>query len=489
MNYKGTVVNIDSDSPWHFFNDLDSFSNIQEKAEKYIEEYWNQGVTDLVFCIFAQASESFSDTFDYRGDKYYLKSENGIAVDYTNDERILPSKLLKDNNIDIFDIWIKHIKKGGINPWISVRMNDCHLWDAETSFLRSDFFYEARENGWLLPFGNVYNYAVEQVRTKMLSYIREQILRYDVYGLELDFTREMVYFDYKNNPECYLIMNDFMRIVKKICEDAAEKHGHPIKIMVRTARDMGECKEYGLDVLTWAKEGLIDAVVPSPHWATSDSDMPIDKWVEALSVYNIDVYSGIELKLNHWVGLNNSIETIKGLAVQYAAIGAKATYLFNYFKVGYKEYGRFEFLIFSTEQLKEIWRICSDEKLAREGVRRHIMTEQDDNTDRGYKGWEPLPKKVDGTVNFDVLTGEIYKNEKAVLYVGIDGDEPQISVNGKICSHSLDTEDAYIYTSKTFKCEKVLAVEFEGDETLKRQSVDVTGKNCTVKYIEIKVIG
>lgn len=486
MNYKGTVINIDSDSPWFFMrdNELD-YSNIEEKAEKYIEKYWNNGITDLVFCIFCQASESFSDVFEERAYKYDLEYENGIPVDYSDNFHIMVDKWLKVNKVDIFDIWINHTKKGGINPWISIRMNDVHLWDAKTSFLRSDFFYEARENGWLLPFGNVYNYSVEEVRTKMINYIKEQILRYDVYGLELDFTREMVLFDYKKYPESYLIMNDFMREVKGICEEAAEKHGHPIKIMVRTARDMYECKEYGLDVLTWAKEGMVDIVVPSSHWATTDSDMPIAKWVDALAPYNVEVYSGFEEKLNHWIGLFNNLETFKGFCVQYSSVGAQKRYLFNCFVVD----RNFKAVKYGGKDKNKIWQICSDERLARQGVRRHIMTEQNDNTDRGYKGWEPLPKQVNGTANFDILTGEIYKSEKATLYIGIDGEDAEISVNGKKYEYTEDTTDAYIHTSKSFKCEKVLAVEFDTDETLKRQSIDVASKNCNVKYIEIKVIG
>ena len=66
----------------------------------------------------------------------------------------------------------------------------------------------------------------------------------------------------------------------------------------------------------------------------------------------------------------------------------------------------------------------------------------------------------------------------------------KITVNGKEYSYSFDTKEAYIHISEKCKCEKVLAVEFTPDETLKRQSVEISSKKgCTVKYIEIKVIG
>lgn len=54
------------------------------------------------------------------------------------------------------ELWIAHCKEIGINPWISFRMGDCHCPDDETSFLRSDFFYTAKKNGWIL--GDDYGY-------------------------------------------------------------------------------------------------------------------------------------------------------------------------------------------------------------------------------------------------------------------------------------------------------------------------------------------
>jgi len=293
MSHNGVFINIDPNLTTFFMDELDladSTVDFNKKAEDYIGIYFNKGISDISLCVFEQSSITDSAVFSSRADKYDVTVENEINVDYKKDKRISYHKWLKDNNIDIFKIWFEHLKSGGINPWISFRMNDSHYHGEKTSFLRSDFFYTAKKKGWLLGdkvcrdpyFGECFDYSVPEIQTKMLSYISEQILRYDVYGIELDFVREIACFDYVSNPDCCTIMNDFMRKLRKITKEAEEKFNHPIKIMVRLTRDINESKLYGFDAVYWAENNLVDVIVPSSRWVATDSNMPIDKWVKAL---------------------------------------------------------------------------------------------------------------------------------------------------------------------------------------------------------------
>ena len=56
---------------------------------------------------------------------------------------------------------------------------------------------------------------MKEVRESMLAYLREQLSRYDVYGLELDFLREYHCFRYltADMGECRRIMLGFLREV------------------------------------------------------------------------------------------------------------------------------------------------------------------------------------------------------------------------------------------------------------------------------------
>ena len=141
------------------------------------------------------------------------------------------------------------------------------IFDNDTYLIRSQFYYTALKNGWVLGenygyYKGCYNYAVPEVREKMLSYIREQVTRYDVYGLELDFVREIQCFPHMtaDRVECTRIMNGFIRQVKAIVREAEAVHGHPVKIAIRVGRDMTHTLHYGLDPVYWAKEKLFDVL-------------------------------------------------------------------------------------------------------------------------------------------------------------------------------------------------------------------------------------
>ena len=70
---------------------------------------------------------------------------------------------------------------------------------------------------------------------------------------------------------CTGIMNGFIRSFKYIVKQAEEKFGHPIRITVRLTRDIDQSLRFGFDARTWAKEGLVDMIVPSPRWSNVDT--------------------------------------------------------------------------------------------------------------------------------------------------------------------------------------------------------------------------
>ena len=95
-------------------------------------------------------------------------------------------------------------------------MNDCHPKPLFLDEKIGHFKKTALDNGWMLGedygyFWSCYNYRFKQVRNIFLSYIEEQLSMYDVFGLELDFMREIQCFQYltDNMDECTEIMNGF----------------------------------------------------------------------------------------------------------------------------------------------------------------------------------------------------------------------------------------------------------------------------------------
>ena len=271
----------------------------------------------------------------FMGDIYDRTVENGIPVDWKDMPNQKFSHLLYyDFGIDLFSELFGYLKNHNCRYWLSFRMNDCHNGNVKTSNLRSDFFYTAKNNGWMV--GEKYGYwetcldfSIKQVREYTLSYIKEQLMRYDAYGVEWDFMREPVCFDYLERGDCCDIMNAFFRELKSAVNSAEEKWGHPIKINVRVTRDIGQNKIFGLDVHTWIKEKLVDSITVTPRFNITDSDMPIADWKKLVDGTGVELYAGIEI-LSYDIKMNDS-KVVAAYSKKYFYQGADKIYLFNYF--------------------------------------------------------------------------------------------------------------------------------------------------------------
>ncbi len=419
---NGVMINIDFCSSINpFINGLvDRGSVTEEDLYPMVDPYAGTQVTDLFINTFGQYSNTPSNVFTDAVDKYLQKEENGEAVDYTEWHHgfyLLHTEI----GIDPFDVWFRRTWEKGMRPWLSVRMNDCHYPDEKTSFLRGDFFYEAKNKGYMI--GNEYgyyrgclNYKYAEVRQKFLAYIHEQIERYDVYGLELDFQREIHCFDYIHEPECHQYMTMFLRDVKAQINACEKKWGHPIKIAIRLMRDIAQNKVFGFDVPTMTAEHLVDTIIVTPRFSTSDSNMPIREWVEMFP--DTDIVAGVEVCINR-VGDENwgSPEVVRGFAAYYMTQGSHGIYLYNYF---WPERGR----------IAEIYPTCGDIKTVVQYPRRHVVTYQD-IAPVGYEQWKPLPMIAE---NAEISIDIGVPSDVVSVVIGLDSESTvnaiELWVNG-----------------------------------------------------------
>ena len=426
------IVNADDSHWWGFFNDLAKNGAFDDGSmNAYVTQYAETGVTDIMFNIFCQSSDVPSDVMTFRGDLYGQKTQNGAAVDYGSYYGL--NAIYNEQKKDIFAVWFKKCEAAGIRPWISLRMNDCHDPDEETSQLRGDLFYTAREKGWMIGeeygyFRNCLNYAVPEVRRLMLDYTREQLLKYDVYGLELDFMREIYCFDYlhADNAEIVEIMNGYIRDTAAIVKEAQTKHGHDIKLSVRLARDIDQCKVFGFDAGAWCAEGLVDAVTVTPRFSTNDSMMPIAEWKAKLS--GVEVWAGVETLVNRQAeGSAASPEVVRGYAAQYLTAGADGVYLFNYMSAGTV-----------NARNGEVYNTCGSLEQILTLPRRHIVTWQD-TAPKGWEPYRPLPLKLKRgkTAALAVETGYIPDGSAVCIYIGVnqplDGEQLLLTADGRAC--------------------------------------------------------
>lgn len=480
---NGIMINIDSCSSINpFINELADRGAVTE-ADLYpiVDPYANTQVTDLFINTLCQYSNTPSKVFNDATDKYLQKEENGETVDYTDWHRgiyILNTKL----GIDPFDVWFRRTWEKGMRPWLSVRMNDCHYPDAKTSFLRSDFFYEAKEKGYMI--GSEYgyhryclNYKYAEVRQKFLDYIREQIERYDVYGLELDFQREIYCFDYIHEPDCHRYMTEFLRDAKAQVKECEKKWGHPIKIAIRLMRDIAQNKSFGFDVPAMTAEHLVDTIVVTPRFSTSDSNMPIGEWVKAFP--DTDIVAGVETCINRISDKSwGSPEVVRGFAATYMSEGSNGIYLYNYF---WPQKGR----------IAEIYPTCGYIETVLRYPRRHVVTYQD-IAPVGYERWKPLPliaKNTEISINIGV------PSKIVSLVIGLDSESSINAVDLEVNSVSVG---AWSETCRGYEANEIYAPDgaqlyitalpeeaIDGQRSLALSFNAKTGhKAATIVYIE-----
>ena len=486
-------LNIDETSTvCPFLLGLEHKENLSEKDfYPFVDIFKDTKVTDILFNINSQVSASSTNIKMYGeyADKYLQKTENGIPVDYTNEPVPKAYYLAKYvYKVDPFKIWIERTKALGMNAWLSFRMNDCHFPDEETAWIRGNYFYHAKKNGLMNGekygyYRNTYNYKHESTRKMFLDYIEEQLARYDVSGIELDFMREIYCFDYIDDDHdmCVRIMNDFIRSVKKIVSEAEAIKGHKIEIAVRLARDIEKSLRFGFDAVAWAKEGLADIIIPSPRWGGSDSAIPIEEWKAKLP--GVRIFGCIETNINvlhpRWPAVGTmSLETICGHGASLLSRGADELYGFNLFGENQRD--------------KSVWPVLgSYEEIVKNPMRFIVVDEDHDIFPVGTEQWKQLPIIPENENTITIKTGNLPNDKTVRLILAFDEGAPEdaeVSVNGKSvgelspCKAPDPTHSAYTDGAKCYDA----TVNLDSDTqniTIKK----ITDKKVIISWLELDV--
>ncbi len=339
---KGIIYNQDADSLLCRVG-RDGCVLTAEDLENYASQFKGSHMTDIMLCVNNSCSTFPSKTRTSLIDKYHQTVENGREVDYKNIPSIAAAHHIYEVlGIDHIEVEIRTFREIGINPWISFRMNDFHDFHLETSPILSNFFHEHPEcrrvkyhpefrvnNG-----DNNMDYGLPLVREYMLSFINEALDRYDPYGIELDYTREIEVFAHGSEYDGMAVMTQFVRDVFTLCGKYGEKYGHKIKLAVRVAPGVEQNYDYGLNVMQWVKEGMIDLVTVAGRFESNDNDMPIKLWSTLLKPYGAELAAGIEMNILPYFGrkpFGPDMETFAACAANAYSQGADKIYMYNFF--------------------------------------------------------------------------------------------------------------------------------------------------------------
>jgi hypothetical protein len=238
------------------------------------------------------------------------------------------------------------------------------------------------------------------------------------------------------------LLTQFMRQVRQLTIEWGEKRGHAIQLAARVPAHPDAAKGLGMDGVRWAKEGLVDMLVPCPFWLTSDFDIPVELWREQLGVEGaaVKLAPGLEFNSRAWPGgapMANDLPSTRGFAASAWQRGADQIYLFNYMDS--------ETIPVSQSD----YRILMEQGLGKDVVfsqpRRHLQCFRD-TVPSGFPNGVVLPaegaeasftinigpKPAAGTVRFIIGLGEKSGVAEAVYTA---------SANGTVCAAAVNLEN------------------------------------------------
>ena len=418
--------------------------------KRQIDYYAVPGVKGIIFNANAMRAIFDSRSFDplwkgmIEGDDGIARF-NGVEIEsnnaYSEDLVTLCRnvKKLYEKVKDPFRIRYDYCREKGVEMWISMRMNDVHYVDDPERIMHSDFwrenpdlrraFYRKDFSFW---FSQCMDYEHDEVYEYHMALVKEYLERFEMDGFELDWMRSPFFFKPGSAEQGGTILTRFMREVKEHVNVAADRWGHPVKINVRVPACPEEALNAGFDVFTWAREGLMDMISPSPYFCTSESTMPIRLWKNIIPD-NILLAPTLEQHVgtDYSVWMKSTVEVDSGFATSYLYQGAGTIYLFNHmFRCGLND----------RDKQQELYSYIGNYDIVKKRERRHVATSHEcmiDGVVNVPAFNEKIPVKSCGSVRLNVGGGT--KNRNARIFLGIsNGDETTLEVRLNTVRCSLD---------------------------------------------------
>lgn len=352
-------------------------------------------------------------------------------------------------------------------------------------------------------YANLLDYSHEKVRNHRLDVIFEAIDRNktNIDGFELDFSRIQVLFpDGKAEAGTPLITAMLKKVREKLNANA-KAQGRPMYLLARIPPSTEACKQAGLDIDTWMKEGLVDMVSPS-QLMTLAQDMPIQSIITKAHQYKVKVYPTLMPKSNFRVPLKPSLPTL-GLnirvgsqtatleetvtaAVNYRQMGADGLYLFNY-GIGNLPQDLYRLTAeLNSKGISPVDRVFAVTKTA-----------YNDNIQPSYSYVKQLLLKMQSAnALLNIYVGELpttspYPLTRCLLRLGVRNiaDAPKVLLNGKPLQvlHIEDHAESPRISRAVDGSQKTIIYKIDETSLIKlgNNKVEVTAENATLTDLEI----
>ncbi|MFK5974697.1 MAG: cadherin domain-containing protein, partial [Flavobacteriaceae bacterium] len=187
------------------------------------------------------------------------------------------------------------------------------------------------------------DFTHQEIRELAVKYVTEVCKNYDVDGIELDFFRHLYLFKSvvkggKASPEELKMLTDTLREIRTMTERVGMRRGRPILVAIRIPDSVEYCRELGIDLQKWLKEGLIDIIIGSGYFRLNDWEY----FVKLGHKYNVKVYAGLSeprVRNQHPLLQRHNKLTYRARAAEALQAGVDGIYLFNQFSVSSPKMG------------------------------------------------------------------------------------------------------------------------------------------------------
>ncbi len=344
----------------HFYTKRSPEQMTEDEVNKVIDFYAQSGQTKAVMlCTNVQRAlfdsavwQPLWDGYEPDGDEnqpflQWIEDPKEKTLEVPNHGRLWVHNLwlLKERKIDHLKLWLERARKHNIEGWLTMRMNDVHTNDTIESFWHSQLWRE-RPDLWRREYNNeswwdrAFDYSKPEVREHHLKLVRELLQRYQPDGLELDWIRSIFHFAQGYEDAGCDVLTEFVRQVRKLVDETSKQSGKKIKLGVRLPENPITAKRLGMDGPRWIRENLIDQIVLSQWLSAINFDPPIEIWKDIIGNREVTIavnfststapFNRDQLKRPGVRSLNNTIELLRGAALNAYHKGADYVYLFNY---------------------------------------------------------------------------------------------------------------------------------------------------------------
>ncbi len=437
----GLILNEDDS---HFFGSRAADDMTLSGLQAFVDQYANSAVPQLVLCPNAMKASYRSHARDAI---WEMGPGQKPPVEEFAKKWVANARLLDQRGLDPYAVWIARCRQKRISPWLSMRMNDVHNADDLDNYIHSSFWREHPQY-WRVPGGKGWtdralDFVIPAVREHAMAFLRELLERYDPDGIELDWMRFGYHFHPGKEAEGTALLNQFMRQARQLARTWSKRRGHPIQLSARVPTLPDAARGLGMDGVTWAREGSVDMLIPTPFWATTDFDIPVESWREQLGFAGQKVLlaPGAEILLRAYPAatpIEEDLTSTRGFAAACLHRGADRIYLFNYMDPAPMAGGPAGYRTLLREGLNL-------ETVLRR-PRRHVVTYRD-TVAPGMSAGVVLPIKGFQGGKLRLYIGPAPKRAPALIVAGlakseeIAGSKFEVTINGAPCVSETDLND------------------------------------------------